>query len=124
VPRRPAWLRCAHRGPPHDPAGYARMLLLATRTHQATHVTTLFMAVIVAGYLAFLNGTSRWLISSARHHGRGFGPRNGRRMRSQRSATIALWLTATIRHAFTAPAEPVDMRDVHEVIHPEKAARR
>jgi hypothetical protein len=26
--------------------------------------------------------------------------------------------------AFTVSGEPVDMRDVHEVIHPEQAARR
>lgn len=38
------------------------------------------------------------------------------------TATIALWLIATIRHAFTAPREPVSGRDVHEVIHPEKTA--
>jgi tetrahydromethanopterin S-methyltransferase subunit C len=38
------------------------------------------------------------------------------------TATIALWLTATIRHAFTAPAGPVNMRDVHEVIDPKRPA--
>lgn len=134
-------------------------------------VTTLFMAAIVAGYVAFLNGTSLWLISSARGTTAavlvlGFvggcalstagDLYTGTQSRSSRAfmavattlgvvalitavvglltgstfalavlvtATIALWLTATIRHAFTAPREPVDLRDVHEVIHPEKAAR-
>ena len=37
------------------------------------------------------------------------------------AATIALWLVATIRHAFTAPGEPVSGRDVHEVLHPDEA---
>ena len=135
-------------------------------------VTTLFMAAIVAGYAAFLNGTSLWLISSARGAtaavlvlgivgGCALSAAGdlytGTRSRSSVAfmaisttlgivalsaavvglitgstfalaalvtATIALWLTATIRHAFTVPAEPVDMRDVHEVIHPEQAARR
>ena len=40
------------------------------------------------------------------------------------TATIALWLNATIRHAFTARRQPVGRPDVHEVIHPEKAAGR
>ena len=40
------------------------------------------------------------------------------------TATIASWLIATIRHAFTARREPVSGPDVHEVIHPDKAAGR
>ncbi len=36
------------------------------------------------------------------------------------TATLALWLIATVRHAFTAPGGPVSGRDVHEVIQPEK----
>jgi hypothetical protein len=35
------------------------------------------------------------------------------------AATIALWLVATTRHAFTTPPGPTHGRDVHEVIHPE-----
>ncbi|MGE5292715.1 MAG: hypothetical protein ACM3ML_37100 [Micromonosporaceae bacterium] len=38
-------------------------------------------------------------------------------------ATIALWVVATVRHAFTAPTGPVRGRDTHEVIHPEETAR-
>ena len=37
-------------------------------------------------------------------------------------ATLALWLVATARHAFTRPAAPGRDRDTHEVIHPEKIA--
>lgn len=40
------------------------------------------------------------------------------------ATTIALWLTATVRHAFTVRAEPVSGRDVHEVIHSKEAAPR
>ncbi len=40
------------------------------------------------------------------------------------AATIALWLTATIRHAFTISTAAPAGRDVHEVIHPEDTARR
>ncbi len=134
-------------------------------------VTTLFMAVIVAGYLAFRNGTSMWLVSSARGAtaavlvlgivggcalgaaGDLYTANQARPARAFRAiatalgvvalcaavaglitgsvfalavlvaATVALWLTATIRHAFTVPAQPVNMRDVHEVIHPEQARR-
>ena len=35
-------------------------------------------------------------------------------------ATLALWLVATARHAFTPPAVPDGGRHTHEVIHPEK----
>jgi hypothetical protein len=35
-------------------------------------------------------------------------------------ATLALWLAATARHAFTPPAAPGGDRNTHEVIHPEK----
>lgn len=34
---------------------------------------------------------------------------------------IALWLIATVRHAFTFRTEPGSGRDVHEVIHPQEA---
>jgi len=134
-------------------------------------VTTLFMAAVVAVYAAFLNGTSLWLISSARGAttavlvlgmvggcalsaaGEAY-TRNQSRSSTVLTAiatmlgiaaltaavaglitggttalailvyaTIALWLTATIRHALAAPRERVDMRDVHEVIDPEHAAR-
>jgi hypothetical protein len=41
------------------------------------------------------------------------------------TATIAVWLTATIRHLFTAPRrEPATGRDVHEVIPPARTAAR
>ena len=133
-------------------------------------VATLFMAAIVAVYAAFLNGTSLWLISSARGTTAAVlvlgmvggcslsaaSMREGDRSRSARvyrviantlgaiagiaavvglitastfalavlvTATVALWLVATVRHAFTGPAEPVRGRDTHEVIHPEKTAR-
>jgi hypothetical protein len=36
------------------------------------------------------------------------------------AATIALWLTATVRHVVMVPRGPARGRDVHEVIHPEK----
>jgi len=126
---------------------------------------TLLIGAIVAVYLAFLNGTSLWLISSARGttaavlvlgtagcamrdlHATG-------RSRSARvflavatalgvvalvaeliglitgsmvalavlvAGTIALWLIATVRHAFTIGTEPGSGRDVHEVIHPQEA---
>jgi hypothetical protein len=134
-------------------------------------VTTLFMAVIAAGYVAFLRGTSLWLISSARGAtaavlvlgvvgGCALSAAGDLYTKAQSgwsmailvittmlgivaliaavaglvtgstfaltvlvTATIALWLTATIRHAFTVPAEPVNMRDVQKVIHPEMAER-
>jgi hypothetical protein len=38
------------------------------------------------------------------------------------AATIALWVTATIRHASTIAAGPAG-RDVHEVIQPDRTAR-
>ena len=34
--------------------------------------------------------------------------------------TLALWLLATARHAFTPPAVPGGGRHAHEVIYPEK----
>ena len=41
------------------------------------------------------------------------------------TATIAVWLTATIRHLFTAPRrEPATGRDAHEVIPPARTAAR
>ena len=36
------------------------------------------------------------------------------------TATLALWLVATVRHALTPPAAPDGGRDTHEVIDPEK----
>ena len=36
------------------------------------------------------------------------------------TATLALWLVATVRHALTPPAAPGGGRDTHEVIDPEK----
>lgn len=36
------------------------------------------------------------------------------------AATIAAWLVATTRHAFTARPGPAPGRDTHEVIDPEK----
>jgi hypothetical protein len=135
-------------------------------------VTTLFMVAVVAAYVAFLNGTSLWLISSARGTAAavlvlgmvggcalsaagdlytGAQSRSARAFRALATAlgvvalgaavvglitsstialavlvaaTIALWLTATIRHGFAAPRQQVNMRDVHEVVHPEGAARR
>ena len=134
-------------------------------------VATLFMAAIVSAYMTFLNGTTLWLISSARGTSAavlalgivggcalsGAGDLyTGTQTRSTRAyaaiattlgiialaaavaglisgskfalavlvcATVALWLASTIRHACTVPAEPGDVRDVHEVIYPEKAAR-
>jgi hypothetical protein len=38
-------------------------------------------------------------------------------------ATVALWATATIRHALATPGGPRD-RDVHEVIPPRRTAQR
>jgi len=37
------------------------------------------------------------------------------------TATLALWLVVTVRHALTPPGVPGGSRDTHEVIHPEKA---
>jgi hypothetical protein len=117
-------------------------------------VTTLFMGAIVAVYLAFLNGTNLWLISSARGTtaavlalgvvgGCALGgvgeTMSGTKSPGTRAlltlafllgltalvagvvglitggttalavlfaATVALWLTATVRHAFTHAGEP------------------
>ncbi len=128
-------------------------------------VSTVFMAAIVFIYVAFLNSTTAWLISSARGTaaavlvlgmigGCGMGTAAGRyqdtRGRAYTSAasvlgttalvagvialitastvalailvvaTLALWLAATVRHAFSRAAVPGGDRDTHEVIHPEK----
>jgi hypothetical protein len=128
-------------------------------------VSTVFMAAIVIIYVAFLNSTTAWLISSARGTAAavlvlGFVGGcamsaaaelyQGTRARTYTSfasvlgvialaagvvalitaitvalairvvATLALWLAATARHAFTPPAVPGGGRDTHEVIHPEK----
>lgn len=131
-------------------------------------VATLFVAAVVAVYVAFLNGTSAWLISSARGAttavlvlgfvggcmlGAAADAYTGSKSRAAEvltaiatvlgvvalaaaiiglitastvalavlfGATIALWLVATARHAFTAPAGPVRGRDTHEVIHPQE----
>ena len=128
-------------------------------------VSTVFMAAIVAIYLAFLNSTTAWLISRARGTatavlvlgivgGCGMGAAadqyQDERARGYTSlasalgatalvagvialitastvalailvaATLALWLVATVRHAFTAPTVPGGSRDTHEVINPEK----
>jgi hypothetical protein len=128
-------------------------------------VSTLFMAAIVAVYLAFGSGTSLWLISSARGAVTAvlvLGIVGGCALsaagslyqqtltRSERvyrtvasvlglvaliaavaglitgstvmlailfATTIALWLTATVRHAFGGPpATQVDHRDVDQLI--------
>jgi hypothetical protein len=116
-------------------------------------VSTLFTAAVVVVYVAFLSGTSAWLISSGRGAvtavlvlgvvggcalGQAADLYQGRQRTSQRIfravetllgavalvaavvglisgataaltvlvvATLALWLTATIRHAFTVPGE-------------------
>ena len=130
-------------------------------------VSTVFMAAIVVIYVAFLNSTTAWLISSAlRHRSRRAGPRYRRRLRHERRsravhrraraytssaselgaialvarvtalitastaalailvvATLALWLAATVRHAFTPLAVPDGGRNAHEVIHPEEIGR-
>lgn len=39
-------------------------------------------------------------------------------------ATGALWLASTMRHALMAPPGPARSRDTHEVIHPDREARR
>lgn len=146
--------------------------MLTMRLTWKDAVATLFTGGIVAVYVAFLNGTSVWLISSARGTttavlvlgfvgGCALGgladAYTGAKSPSAQafvaiatalgivaltaaivgligggtvalavlvSATIALWVVATVRHAFAAPAGPVRGRDAHEVIHPEKAAGR
>jgi len=140
-------------------------------------VSTLFMAAVVAVYLAFRDGTSLWLISSARgattavfilgvvggcalSAGSLYAPGQPRSVRVFQviatilgitaltaavvgvitgstvalavlvAATLALWLTATVRHVLGIPAVPVTpsgparSRDVHEVIGQEMAGRR
>jgi len=127
-------------------------------------VSTVFMAAIVVIYVAFLNSTTAWLISSARGTaaavlvlgivgGCGMSAAaeqyQGKGARAYTSfasvlggtalvagvialitastvalailvvATLALWLVATARHAFTRPAGPGGGRDAHEVIYPE-----
>jgi hypothetical protein len=127
-------------------------------------MSTLFMAAIAAAYVAFLNGTSMWLISSARGTitavlvlgivggcalgaaGSLYSETLSRPARIYRAiasalglialtaavaglitgsevmlailfgATMALWLIATARHAFTAPPASPANRDQHEVI--------
>jgi hypothetical protein len=130
-------------------------------------IATVFMAAIVIIYVAFLNSTTAWLISSARGTaaavlvlgtvgGCGMSAAaeqyQGKRAQAYTSfasvlgatalvagvialitastvalailvvATLALWLVATMRHAFTPPGVPRGGRDQHEVIHPEKTA--
>jgi hypothetical protein len=133
-------------------------------------VTTLVVGGIVAIYVAYLNGTSAWLISTARGTttavlvlglagGCALGglaeAYTGAKSRTALAftqmatdlgmvalaaaivglitggtaalavlvaATLALWLTATIRHAVMVPRGPVHGRYEHEVIHPEKTA--
>jgi hypothetical protein len=130
-------------------------------------VATVAVGAIVAIYVAFLTGTSAWLISTARGTttavlvlGLAAGCALGGLAEAYRgakspaalaftqmaadlgmialaaaiaglitggtaalavlvAATIALWLVATVRHAFTTPPGPAHGRDVHEVIHPE-----
>ena len=76
-------------------------------------VATLFMAVIAAIYVAFLGGTSAWLISSAR----------GTTTAVLVAATFALWLLSTARHAFTHRPGAGIHRDEHEVIQPSDPAK-
>jgi hypothetical protein len=128
-------------------------------------VSTVFMAAIVVIYVAFLNSTTAWLISSARGTagavlvlgmvgGCGMSAAaaqyQGKRAWAYTSfasvlgatalvagvialitastaalailvvVTLALWLLATARHAFTSPAVPGGGPYTHEVIHPEK----
>jgi hypothetical protein len=128
-------------------------------------VSTVFMAAIVVIYVAFLNSTTAWLISSARGTaaavlvlgmvgGCGMSAAaeqyQGKRAWAYTSfasvlgatalvagvialitastaalailvvVTLALWLLATARHAFTSPAVPGGGPYAHEVIHPEK----
>ena len=130
-------------------------------------VSTVFMAAIVVIYVAFLNSTTAWLISSARGTAAAVlvlgmvggcamsaaGQYQGTQAWAYTSfasvlgaialvagvialitastaalavlvvATLALWLAATVRHAFTPAAGPGGGRDTHEVIHPEKTGR-
>jgi hypothetical protein len=128
-------------------------------------VSTVFMAAIIFIYIAFLNSTTAWLISSARGTaaavlvlglvgGCGMSATaeqyQDTRSRAYRSfanligvtalvagvvalitastvalailvvATLALWLVATARHAFTPATVPGGSRDTHEVIHPKE----
>jgi hypothetical protein len=130
-------------------------------------VSTVFMAVIAGIYVAFLNSSSAWLISSARGTAAAvlvlgivggcamsataelYQPGQARAYVTFASvlgatalvagvialitastvalailvvATLALWLMATVRHAFTPRAVSGGSRDTHEVIDPEKAA--
>ena len=129
-------------------------------------VSTVFMAAIVVIYVAFLNSTTAWLISSARGTAGAVlvlgivggccmsaaaEQFQGTRAKAYTSfasvlgvtalvagvialitastvalavlvvATLALWLVATARHAFTPSAVPGGSRHAHEVIYPEKA---
>jgi hypothetical protein len=133
-------------------------------------VATVAVGAIVTVYVAFLTGTSAWLISTARGTttavlvlGLAGGCALGGLAEAYRgaktpaalaftqmatdlgmialaaaiaglitggtaalavlvAATLALWLTATTRHAVMVPGGPVHGRDEHEVIHPEKTA--
>jgi hypothetical protein len=134
-------------------------------------ITTLSAGAAVAACTAYANGTSLWLISSARGAtavvlllgivGCSFSEAtsmyataqpqsvqmfrlvsttlgaaaliaavaglitgSGYALAMLATATIALWLVATVRHLLTVPPRTVNGRDVHEVIHPEKAALR
>lgn len=40
------------------------------------------------------------------------------------AATLAVWLTATLRHAFVTPTPPASGRDTHEVIDPDRTTFR
>ena len=128
-------------------------------------VSAVFMTAIAVIYVAFLNSSTAWLISSARGTaaavlvlgvvgGCAMGAA-GEQYQGARAgaytgfasvlgvialvagvaalitastvalailvvATLALWLAATARHAFTPSAIPGGGRDTHEVIHPEK----
>jgi hypothetical protein len=139
-------------------------------------VSTLFVAAVAAVYLAFRDGTTAWLISSARGTttavlalgvagGCALGRTNELYLRPQPAstrvfravdnalglvalvaavvglisgatlavsvlvvATLALWLTATIRHAFARAGQPAGMpmrgAGSHEVITPVRAGYR
>lgn len=133
-------------------------------------IATLAAGAIVTIYVAFLNGTSAWLISTARGTTTAVlvlgvaggcalsrlaeayaGAQSRTALGFTKMATdlgmialaaaiaglitggtlalailvaaaIALWLVATVRHAFITPPRQVHWRDVHEVIHVGKTA--
>jgi hypothetical protein len=129
-------------------------------------VSAVFMTAIAVIYVAFLNSSTAWLISSARgtaaavlvlgvvggcgmsaaaadyHDGRARVYRSFASMLGTVAliagvialitastaaltvlvtATFALWLAATVRHALTPRAVTGGSRDTHEVIYQEKA---